>query len=189
MSDIHDIAALYSLGLLTPGEAAEFEKRLNQDPKAAAALREFGHAAEAAASAMPKVAPPARLRDRVLSIATPPAPPASERHGEGLGAIRSTEGKWRKSRYEGITYKRLYIDKAAGLVTMLVRLEPGAVLPAHRHARTEQCLIVEGDLVHAGHTYGRGDFTWAEAGSVDPTLTTRGGALLLIIGPPDNEEV
>lgn len=187
MSDprLHDDAALYALGLLGPAETDAFEQRLTDDAGAVAVLREYGLAAEAAVASMPPQAPPPRLRDRVLAVAG-----AGDRNAEREGgAIRASEGRWRKSKYGGITYKRLYVDKAAGLVTMLVKLEPGAVLPAHRHARTEQCLIVEGDFIHDGHSYTAGDFTWAEAGSVDPLLTTRHGALLLIIGPPDNEEV
>jgi anti-sigma factor ChrR (cupin superfamily) len=182
---LHDDAALYALGLLGPAETEEFEQRLTADAEAAAVLREYGLAAEAVVASTPAQAAPPRLRDRVLGIAD-----AGEQHVEhGLGAIRTFEGRWRESKYRGITYKRLYVDKAAGLVTMLVKLEPGAVLPAHRHARTEQCLIVEGDLIHEGESFTAGDFTWAEAGSIDPMLTTRHGALLLIVGPPDNEEV
>jgi anti-sigma factor ChrR (cupin superfamily) len=89
----------------------------------------------------------------------------------------------------GVTYKVLFVDKAAGLVTTLVRMEPGASIPAHRHSRAEQCLVLEGDLIHDDHVYGPGDFTWAEAGSIDPALQTKRGNLLLIIGPPETEKV
>jgi quercetin dioxygenase-like cupin family protein len=190
VSDTHETAALYSLGLLSPAETDTFELRMAEEPATAAILQEYAHSAEAIAATVTPHAPPPRLRDRVLGIAAGPvASPGQPESVEGHGAIRAAEGRWRKSKYEKITHKRLYTDKATGLVTMLVRLEPGAVLPAHRHSRTEQCLILEGDLIHAGHTYGRGDFTWAETGSVDPILTTKNGALLLIVGPPDNEEL
>jgi anti-sigma factor ChrR (cupin superfamily) len=69
----------------------------------------------------------------------------------------------------------------------MVRMEPGAVYPAHRHTRTEQCLILEGDVTHRGHTYHPGDFTWAEAGTIDPSLETVNGNLLLIITGIDKE--
>jgi hypothetical protein len=37
--------------------------------------------------------------------------------------------------------------------------------------------------------YSPGDFTWAEAGTIDPALHTRTGNLLLIIGAPGTEKV
>jgi len=67
-------------------------------------------------------------------------------------------------------------------------MEPGAVYPAHRHSRTEQCLILEGDLIHDDHVYHPGDFTWALAGTIDPSLQTETGALLLIISGMEKEE-
>jgi anti-sigma factor ChrR (cupin superfamily) len=70
-----------------------------------------------------------------------------------------------------------------------VRFEPGASIPAHRHLQTEQCLVIEGDVEHDGNEYGPGDFTWAEAGSIDPTLTSRNGSLVLIIGGKETEKV
>ena len=99
------------------------------------------------------------------------------------------EGKWRQGDGPGITYKKLHFDNASGLLTMLVRMEPGAHYPAHRHSLLEQCLVLEGDLIHDGHVYGPGDFTWAEAGSIDPGLHTERGTLLLIIGAPGTEKI
>jgi hypothetical protein len=134
-------------------------------------------AEELAASIMP-VEPPPGLRARIIATVSAPARPP-------MGALRAAEGKWKPAGSPGITFKKLYFDPVAGLVTMLVRLEPGAVYPSHIHSRAEQCLVLEGDLVHDAHVYGPGDFTWAEAGTLDPELTTRGGTLLLLIAAPE----
>jgi anti-sigma factor ChrR (cupin superfamily) len=135
-------------------------------------------ASAALAVTLEPVRPPSELRRRLMQR-------VAEHTEPRLGAVLSTEGKWRDAKSPGVHYKVLYFDKAAGLVTTLVRLDPGARFPAHTHARTEQCMVLEGDLRHGDHVYGRGDFTWAEAGSVDPELHTEGGALLLIIGAPE----
>jgi hypothetical protein len=180
--DSMEIASLYSLGLLTPDEALEFDAAVAGDPSRLEALHGANGLCAELASSIEPVQPPAGLRERLMQrIARPPRPP--------LGAIRSTEGKWKKTEFPGITYKALYFDKVSGLLTTLVRMEPGSNYPAHKHGRTEQCLVIEGDLRHHGHVYGPGDFTYAEAGTLDPALETEGGNLLLIIGAPDTEFV
>ena len=41
--------------------------------------------------------------------------------------------------------RRLYVDEAAVMVTMLVRMAPGARYPSHRHAAAEECFVLSGD--------------------------------------------
>ena len=183
--DLQELASLYVLGLLDPADQHAFEDLLRSaHPAALAALRSHANAAAelalSQAAAQPPAALKARLLDRIRS--TPQVRPQGT-----LGSIRAHEGKWRETGLPGVTYKVLFHDREAALVTTLVRLAPGAVYPAHRHNKAEQCLIVEGDLLHDNHQYGPGDFTWAEPGSIDPQLSTRNGALLLIIGGRQTE--
>jgi len=182
---LDDVASLYSLGLLEESAAAKFEKRLATEPAAREALHRCRVSAALIAGALEPAAPPPRLKERLL--ATVFASQAVQ--GLGLGAIRAAEGEWKPVGVPGVSCKPLYFDRASGLLTMLLRMEPGASYSAHIHSRAEQCLILEGDLVRGDHTYGAGDFTWAEAGSLDPALATRNGNLLLIIGAPENERV
>lgn len=195
--DLQELASLYVLGLLEPAAQHAFEDLLRSaHPAALAALRSHSNAAAelalSQASAQPPAALKARLLDRIRSTpqanspSTPQARPQASPQA-ALGAIRAHEGKWRETGLPGVTFKVLFHDREAALVTTLVRLAPGAVYPAHRHNKAEQCLIVEGDLLHDNHQYGPGDFTWAEPGSIDPQLSTRNGALLLIIGGRQTE--
>jgi anti-sigma factor ChrR (cupin superfamily) len=105
-----------------------------------------------------------------------------------LGSVLTTEGVWRESA-PGVKFKILYHDRHADLLTTLVKMEPGAKIPAHMHSRAEQCLIVEGDLRQGGLVYGPGDFTYAEGGSVDEEISTVHGNVLLIIAPPEKGEI
>jgi hypothetical protein len=182
--DIGVRATEYLLGLLEGEEAEAFRQLLGRDHAAQAALVS---AEIAVSAAFPPVAAPAALKGRVLAAIAPE--PRAAVPGPSLGAIRAGEGKWKPSGVPGITYKRLYSDKTSGLVTVLVRMEPGSVYPAHRHTGVEQCLVLEGDLIHDDHVYGPGDFTWAEAGSLDPELHTKTGNLLLIVGPREKAPV
>jgi hypothetical protein len=174
-----DTAALYALGLLSEEEAREFEQSLANGARDESLYAANQFAAGLAAAVEP-VSPPRGLRERLMRRVAPPAKGS-------LGAVRASEGRWRKTEFPGVSFKILYYDKAAGLLTTLVRMEPGSQYPAHVHGRTEQCLVIEGDLRHQGHVYGPGDFTYAEAGTIDPELHTEGGNLLLIIGSPGTE--
>ena len=184
--DLENDAALSALGVLDPESAARFEELLSRDPAAVAALELHHSTAAMIAESLDPLEPPPQLKkrlfERIESTAAPhPDPPT-------LGAVRSEEGKWKPAGVPGVTYKKLYFDRPAGLVTKLVRMEPGTVYPAHRHSRTEQCLVLEGDLIHDDHAYHPGDFTWAQAGSIDPMLRTEHGNLLLIISGVEKEE-
>ncbi|MBM3737523.1 MAG: hypothetical protein FJW39_17215 [Acidobacteria bacterium] len=125
-------------------------------------------------------APPPGLKQRLMArIAAPPRP--------GLGILRADEGSWEATGSPGVRYRKLYFDESTGFITMLVKMDPGAVYPSHLHTRAEQCLILEGDLRHPDNVFGTGDFIWGEAGSVDPAVSTVRGNLLLIVADPANE--
>ncbi|MFN7922207.1 MAG: cupin domain-containing protein [Bryobacteraceae bacterium] len=171
-------AMLLALGL---GRGEDYPLAQLAEQGVEAARQEIARAEELAAElafAPPPAAPPASLKDRLMARVAP-------HHEHGLGAIRKDEGVWRQSKASpGVSFKVLYRDNKANLVTQLVRMAPGAKFPAHLHGGDEQCLIIEGDLRHNGHVYTAGDFTWAEAETVDPELHTVDGNLLLIIGSP-----
>ncbi len=95
--------------------------------------------------------------------------------------VRRTQGEWVPSGAPGVAIKPLYRDRSTGLSTVLVRMEPGAAYPAHRHIDAEQCLVVEGDLRWEDVEYSAGDFVVASDGSIHPRLTTTHGNILLIV--------
>lgn len=187
MSELsHTNAALYLLGQLDAPEAAAFSERLAAgDARYNKALADANELVAAVALSVKPVAPPPDLKARLMSRLDPPPP---NNPYPGLFSKRAHEqGPWKPSKSApGVFYKKLYHDKEAGLVTTLVKMEPGARLAAHTHSKTEQCLILEGDLRYNDQKiYRAGDFTWALSGSVDPALYTVEGNLLLIISGVD----
>jgi quercetin dioxygenase-like cupin family protein len=173
--DLQSQAALYLLGQLNPDEIMAFEFY----PAHREALAEMSEVVASIGIAAERVAPPPELKGHVLErLERNPYP--------GLFSKRvDQQGPWKPSRTPGISYKKLYFDKASGLVTLLVKMAPGARFDVHEHGRTEQCLILEGDLRYSDEKiYRAGDFTWAEAGSVDPAAYTVEGSVLLIISEP-----
>ncbi|MFO1494687.1 MAG: cupin domain-containing protein [Lysobacterales bacterium] len=121
-----------------------------------------------AAAPMP-AAQQARLRQRVLDLATP----------AGVRVVRADAGHWQLL-LPGVHIKRLRVDPAAGTETTLWRLEAGARIPAHPHGDEEECLVLEGSVRQGGIDYQAGDYLHAAAGSVHLPMDAPTGALLLI---------
>jgi anti-sigma factor ChrR (cupin superfamily) len=107
----------------------------------------------------------------------------TESGGAGFLVVRAGEGEWRPTADAGVRFKLLFVDRERSTVTTLVRMEPGARIPAHRHLGVEQCLLLEGDLRAGGIEMSAGDFNCSLPGSVHEDLTTEGGALFLIVAP------
>ncbi|PJZ55497.1 cupin domain-containing protein [Leptospira barantonii] len=106
---------------------------------------------------------------------------APKSHEDFLFVRKSEESLWKKSAFEGVEYKILNRDSSRNTVTLMIRMEPGAVFPAHPHGSAEDCFLVSGDLMIAGTTMSAGDFHRAEAGSKHKKFTTSLGAEFLIV--------
>jgi len=126
--------------------------------------------------AVAPVTPPdsivARMRKHVMENAT-----ALE-----TVVVRAEAGEWRKM-LPGITIKTLHVDVKNGTQTSLWRLEAGARVPPHPHTKEEECLVLEGSIIHDGITYRQGDFLLAMPGVRHRDfIAPEGGALLMIRG-------
>ncbi|MCG6117174.1 MAG: cupin domain-containing protein [Aquimonas sp.] len=86
--------------------------------------------------------------------------------------------------FEGVQVQTLRCDPEAREQVTLWRLSPGARIPRHSHSAREECLVLEGAIVHAGQRHPAGDFLVAEAGSRHQPFDSPEGALLLIRGEP-----
>lgn len=97
---------------------------------------------------------------------------------------------WERTKFAGVETKTLVIDKPSGLLTVLMRMAPGAILPDHQHALIEQTYVLEGRLVDlegpdAGLSVGPGDFVWRPAGSRHSAWAPDGGLMLAIFQVPN----
>ena len=104
--------------------------------------------------------------------------------------LKPAEMAWEKQRFPGGEIKPLLFDAKSGLATMLVRMQPGAVLPDHEHVRIEQTYVLEGRLVDKegaaeGLSVGPGEFVWREAGSRHVAWTPEGGLMLAMFQVPN----
>ena len=87
---------------------------------------------------------------------------------------------WEKSeRHPGVETKTLLVDRSCGLLTMLLRMAPGAKLPDHEHVLIEQTYVLQGSLVCGEGECRAGDFVWRPAGSRHEAWAGSQGGLML----------
>jgi len=73
-------------------------------------------------------------------------------------------------------------DRAKGVVTSIVHLPAGGMIPAHKHeAGDEMHYVLEGDLIEAGETLGAGAFLTHAKGVVHGPHESKGGAKVLTV--------
>jgi anti-sigma factor ChrR (cupin superfamily) len=82
--------------------------------------------------------------------------------------------------------KTLLFDPATGLVTALMRFEPGAILPDHEHVKIEQTYVLEGTLMCPEGECKAGQFVWRPAGSRHHAWAgPKGGVFLAMFQVPN----
>ena len=73
-------------------------------------------------------------------------------------------------------------DRARGVVTSIVHLPAGGVIPAHYHdAGSEMHFVLEGDLIEKGEALGVGGFLTHAKGVVHGPHESQGGAKVLTV--------
>ncbi len=101
-------------------------------------------------------------------------------HDGGASVVLESEGQWEPV-CPGVTRKSLHYDPKANTATFLLRMDPDAVLPAHRHGGTEQCLVLQGEVEDGGTPLRQGDFQTLGRGSTHTAARSKSGCLLLIV--------
>jgi anti-sigma factor ChrR (cupin superfamily) len=165
-ADAEEEAAMAALGLLSPREEAGLKRALVAEMASAAALL-----AETAAPRPPNPALRARVTARI----------AAYEAVKPLADVRPHDGGWVYAGAPGVDMRRLFRDKETGRTTILLRMEPGARIPAHRHGDDEQCLVVSGDIRWGELVYREGDFVVMGKGSNHPEIYSEGGNVLLLV--------
>jgi anti-sigma factor ChrR (cupin superfamily) len=95
--------------------------------------------------------------------------------------VTASDGEWVQTPVRGVRMKILAIDRERDRVTMLLRGDPGATYPAHRHTGPEECYVIRGSLVVEGQLLRAGDFHHAEGASDHDALHTDEGVEVLLV--------
>lgn len=124
----------------------------------------------------PEIAAPkavARVRSHVLAQ-------IAEESVDAHVTVHPHENTWQPF-LDRIEFKLLnHVD---GVASYLLRLQPGAVLPAHRHPIDEECVVLEGELrIGERLILKSGGFHLARKELPHANITTVGGALIFLRG-------
>ena len=102
---------------------------------------------------------------------------ATTRLLENTRTVYSNVGKW-VSVAPGVSMKTLHVDDRGQ--SFMLRLDPGATLPAHPHDSNEECIVVEGELQLRDFNMRAGDYHLARLGSRHEDIFSPTGALVFI---------
>ena len=162
-----------SVGALDPDERVELQARLDAlTPEQRSEVARLYDAATAVALSVPPLEPPAHVRERLLAAARTPS----------TYTVWAADAAWIDTGLPGIRARVLAVDKARSLVTLVIRAEPGAVYPSHRHHGPEECFVISGSVVIDGRVLRAGDFHHADEDSDHGEITTTEGAEVLLVG-------
>jgi len=191
------LAALQALDILDESERRALAEKLQASPELQSELATFETAIAAIAYTAPPVPVAPDLKNRLFqriaelpptaeSVNSKPIVTSPTENNTPSLIVRSNDVKWRPYSVPGISIGKLYIDKKKREITCLMRLEPGVTFPLHRHAGSEEVLVLEGDLIVEGEVCHQGDYIRSVPGSTHSSLT-QGGCLLLMKTSTDNE--
>lgn len=94
--------------------------------------------------------------------------------------VQSSEDTWQAFQ-EGVMIKVLH--EAEGVMSYLLRLAAGAVLPAHRHPVDEECVVLEGSVrIGTQLLVSAGGFHLARKDALHASITSDRGATLFLRG-------
>lgn len=182
-------AALHALGALTPEECVSFEQHLAGCAICQLEMQTMQDVADQIALSV-SIAPPERLRANVLAQAAANAsalPKGILFQRGGLLVSRSNELSWESCPIPGVWSKTLWVDTHRKYSTSLVRMEPNAVYPSHRHNDVEEVYLLDGDFLVEGVHMRPGDYCRSEPGSIHGESSTESGVLLLVFSSQQDE--
>lgn len=97
----------------------------------------------------------------------------------GSITIRADDGEWEEL-FDGVFKKALLVDKDESAESYLLRIDPGAVCPAHSHTKTEECLVLEGEMIIGTARFAAGDYHAAPPKIPHLPITSETGTVLYV---------
>lgn len=172
MQDPDARAAEYVLGTLSVDERAALEAELAADAGLRARVGFWQDRFQTLADRVPPAQPSDDLFDAIeAAVEGRPQP--------GSLTIRADQGDWVEL-FAGVFKKSLLIDEQEGAESFLLRIEPGASCPSHSHTKTEECLVMEGEMIIGEARFRAGDYHAAPPDVPHLPITSETGVLLYV---------
>jgi len=103
----------------------------------------------------------------------------------GSTYVKPESMDWQPTRFDKVSIKVLYEDKERGEMTCLLKLEPGAHIPFHKHPEIEQSLVLEGSVEDHDGVATAGDYIWRIPGSMHENFSPNGAVLFAVYRKPN----
>jgi quercetin dioxygenase-like cupin family protein len=94
--------------------------------------------------------------------------------------VKPQDMEWKPTQIDKVSIKVLYENKELGESTVLLKLEPGAVIPFHKHPKLEQAFVLEGSMYDHDGTCRKGEYVWRKANSFHDNRTDEGVLILAV---------
>ncbi len=99
--------------------------------------------------------------------------------------IKPDTMEWKPTRFEKVSIKVLYENAAQGEMTCLLKLEPGAFIPFHKHPELEQTYVLSGSVENHDGVALQGDYIWRKPGSFHDNRSDTGALVLAVYRKPN----
>jgi anti-sigma factor ChrR (cupin superfamily) len=94
--------------------------------------------------------------------------------------VNTAKLPWAALGFAGVSMRVIYEDKKSGGLTVMTRLEPGALIPAHIHTEADETVfVISGDFIEEGVEYGPASFFAAPAAVPHGPHRSRTGCVVL----------
>jgi mannose-6-phosphate isomerase-like protein (cupin superfamily) len=101
--------------------------------------------------------------------------------------VRTLTIPWQQAKRKGIWEKSLLHDPVRHRSTRIIKVDPGAEIPAHRHVGDEETLVLEGRGKLGNSPFEPGDYHRAPSGSLHPSYSSQEGCVFLIFSGTEYE--
>jgi len=164
------------------------------DPAFEALRNDFARVTASLAFAAPPADPPASVRERLLARVAEAdraerALPAGGFYVKpGVTGVRTSEADWQATFIQGLIAKVIHRDEENGRTMRLLKIEPGARYPWHKHGGPEEIFMLTGTLWVNGVLLKPGDYCRSEPGTDESGTYSEEGATAIVISS-DKDEV
>ena len=93
--------------------------------------------------------------------------------------------EWKPTRFDKVSIKVLYENAELGEMTCLLKMEPGAYIPFHKHPELEQTFLLSGSMRDHDGVAKEGDYIWRKPGSFHDNTSDTGAIALAVYRKPN----
>ncbi len=120
-----------------------------------------------------------------MTLSTPGYGPHGELDELASRYVDAEALPWVDLPFAGVKGKILLHDEDKGVMTALVRMEPGAEIPFHEHTGLEQTYMLEGTLEDHDGVCRAGQYVWRPAANRHTARSPDGALMLVMFASPN----